>query len=228
MPGRGGNNGQSIKPFKQLYSCVADPKQPKQLYLIQSTANRERVGAISFKRTSYTVGGVTAEYSCSLIVDVSWDDFKNATGTNISSSSSRKQKQQWKKFRNECGWDLVEGVMPLGYGRGNVSSSARGLLLAHKRVSTIEEFRLCNTEDNSWIDTSTNSPSSKPGGPCAILIIRQSQVDHLFVQCQSMFWLASAKDLSLCLLPPCSLQLFWLTFSNQPSSLTTYVTSSTS
>lgn len=148
MPGRGGNNGQSIRPFKQLYSCVADPKQPKQLYLIQSTANRERVGAISFKRTSYTVGGVTAEYSCSLIVDVSWDDFKNATGTNISSSSSRKQKEQWRKFRNECGWDLVEGVMPLGYGRGNVSSSARGLLLAHKRVSTIEEFRLCNTEDN--------------------------------------------------------------------------------
>ena len=142
------SNGQSIKPFKQLYSCVADPKELKQIYVIQSTANRERVGAISFKRTSYTVGGVTAEYSCSLIVDVSWDDFKNATGTNISSSSSRKQKEQWRKFRNECGWDLVEGVMPLGYGRGNVSSSARGLLLAHKRVSTIEEFRLCNTEDN--------------------------------------------------------------------------------
>ena len=140
------SNGQSIKPFKQLYSCVADPKELKQIYVIQSTANRERVGAICFKRSSYTVGGVTAEYSCSLIVDGNWNDFKNATGTNSSRTSTEEQRNQWKKFRNECGWDLVEGVMPLD-GRTRICPSERGVLLAHKRVSTIEEFRQCNTED---------------------------------------------------------------------------------
>lgn len=36
---------------------------------------------------------------------------------------------------------------------------------------------------------------------------------------------SSSMNLSLCLLPPCSLHFFWSTSSNQPSSLTTYVNS---